>query len=177
MTPPSGGKVDAREGNADDKDEGWDCRAPWQDIGNYKQPDLLVAVGSEQRWVIDAKYKDVEAPGAPDQYQLFAYSHLARINGAPPTHAAIAFPKRPDGKKHIKQTYARFASDQSNDASREFLLSLVHVPFPPQDAALSDDAWRNALGAMRTTWREVFFAPEQESETSATQPVALVQIE
>ena len=148
------------------------------DPKNRKYPDLYLHVpangpkrAGEERWVVDAKYKALSKrssttdgrrylvrPSAADQYQLFAYSHLATIGGNPVTAAAIAFPVAPesiapdpDAALAVRDARGPFkrnpvAPDNADaDVTQPFNLYLWPVRYPSAEAPHDDDSWSEAI--------------------------------
>ena len=124
----------------------WNCLDPWHQVsvegapesGN-KRPDFLVLCRGRlvTRWVLDAKYKlrSGAQVDLSDRYQLFAYSHLAKVAGRPPRRGAILRPCR--GTGGIRGSLIR--------ADERFALDIVDLPFPKPDASLSDQAWSSSI--------------------------------
>lgn len=86
-------------------------------------PDFIWRSG-QQIIIGDAKYKvDTRStPGASDGYQLFAYSHLASLDGNPSDLAILLYPtSNSDGARQIKLQRMR---------GRNYPLRLAHLPFP-----------------------------------------------
>lgn len=118
---------DARPG------EGVRAPAPWVppaadedgavDPATASFPDFMLRAG-RQVVVADAKYKLGAglAPGSSDGYQLFAYSHLATLDGGLSSLAALLYPAK--------------AGEQAGQAElerlrdRSYSLWLVRLPFP-----------------------------------------------
>lgn len=113
--------------------EGVSVPAPWTsparvgdrpgepDTGSF--PDFMLQTG-RRVVVADAKYKlgTGRAPESSDGYQLFAYSHLATLDGRPSDLAVLLYPTRDGGR-------ARQAELQRLRDGR-YPLWLVHLPFP-----------------------------------------------
>ncbi|MGK9280983.1 McrC family protein [Micrococcus luteus] len=86
-------------------------------------PDFMLRTG-RRIVVADAKYKlgTERAPGSSDGYQLFAYSHLATLDGRPSDLAVLLYPTRDGGR--ARQAELQRLRD------RCYPLWLVHLPFP-----------------------------------------------
>jgi hypothetical protein len=124
------------------KKAGWEVSAPaedscvlWDKLGNQKKPDLLLERREDnfgQRIVADAKYKLLNggALSAADQYQLFAYSHIARWGDHAAKAAAVLYPcaKAQQDSSHRRQP------------DNSFVLHVVGVRFPTREE-LDPTAW------------------------------------
>lgn len=69
---------------------------PWTNLGSVgdsPRPDLVLRV-RDQWWILDAKYRRLTSgrPDMSDQYQMFAYSHLAQVS--PLRCLALVYPTR-----------------------------------------------------------------------------------
>lgn len=127
---------------------------PWSRLGNNSRPDLLVrATNSKRLWCIDAKYK-LLGDGKADQYQLFAYSHLARVDNhdAPPDACFLAYPMLayPDphhGEVQSPRSYPRnaFAGEGKNEPS----LNILRVPFPKREQVAKPEDWKDYIEKTR----------------------------
>ncbi|MCT1833304.1 McrC family protein [Kocuria palustris] len=86
-------------------------------------PDFMLRAG-HQVVVADAKYKlgTGRAPGASDGYQLFAYSHLATLDGRLSDLAVLLYPTRANGR--VGQAKLERLRD------RTYPLWIVRLPFP-----------------------------------------------
>ncbi|GAA1646096.1 hypothetical protein GCM10009700_35540 [Brevibacterium sanguinis] len=114
-------------------DEGVSVPAPWSpptangdrivDPATTSFPDFILRTG-RKIVVADAKYKlgTGRAPGSADGYQMFAYSHLATLDGRPSDLAALLYPTGIGGQ--IRQ----FERQRLRD--RGYPLWLAHLPFP-----------------------------------------------
>lgn len=118
--------------------------APWSTLGNDSRPDLLVRV-ENRLWCIDAKYKLHEGPSKADQYQLFTYSHLARVANHPePPHACIlAYPGPRQGDVESRDPCPRntFAGAGKNEPA----LHILRVPFPDRKQVAEPDKWEEYI--------------------------------
>jgi len=79
---------------------------PWSaksdsDANRY-YPDFIFR-RSDRVVVADAKYKAGRALSAADAYQLFAYSHLAALEGRPVTDGLIVSARSHGGSRHDAQ--------------------------------------------------------------------------
>ncbi|MDP5226884.1 MULTISPECIES: hypothetical protein [Arthrobacter] len=113
--------------------EGVSVPAPWAppaaegdrpgepDTGSF--PDFMLRTG-RRVVVADAKYKlgTGRVPGSSDGYQLFAYSHLATLDGRPSDLAVLLYPTRDGGR--ARQAELRRLRDG------RYPLWLTHLPFP-----------------------------------------------
>ncbi len=109
-------------------------------------PDFMFRSG-RRVVVADAKYK-LEAGGAPsssDAYQLFAYSHLATLEGQPADLAAILYPARAVGRP--RQLELERMRDRSHP------LWLVRLPFPTRRDLQSQGTWSVYVAQLASTIR------------------------
>lgn len=123
--------------------EGVNVPAPWgvpmdpdreQPLSTEAFPDFMLT--AEGRVVVaDAKYK-LHLGGAPssqDGYQLFAYSHLAILNGRPSEVALILYPARAG----VSPSQIELARMRESD----FPLWLATLPFPARTDVRSRANW------------------------------------
>ncbi|WP_374228167.1 5-methylcytosine restriction system specificity protein McrC [Rhodococcus qingshengii] len=113
---------------------------PWVDIddrtNSHTYPDVL-AVDGEHLWIIDAKYKQRDGASAPsrdDQYQLFAYSHLASSTRSTKISAVLVYP----GIGEVR----RWSRSGDNGAA----LYACSVPFPQPPDLQNSQSWEQYLG-------------------------------
>lgn len=99
----------------------------------------------------DAKYKASAVLDASDGYQLFAYSHLASLDAAPPDMGLVLYPAPPRSDPR-QQQWTRLPD-------RKFPLWLVSLPFPARTDVRSQAAWNqyisqgaSALRALASEW-------------------------
>lgn len=136
------------------------CQSPWKGVGNKsKDPDLFVALDTVC-WVLDAKYKELEGLSglsSDDQYQLFAYSLLAKVGERLPEHAAVVRPEF--GKASASEAGSHFVKRnfQSNELS-SVVLHDIQLPFPARSAAMNDLNWADTQQALDAAWPKYFFA-------------------
>lgn len=110
-------------------------RPPWAIGGHSPVPDIVAEIGSGARLIVDAKYKEPgPTPSIEDQYQLFAYSHLARFGTATPTHCVLAYPDY--GPATILVDAPR--TDESDDPPS---LCALRLPFPSPGDVRDLAAW------------------------------------
>jgi len=83
--------------------------------------------------VADAKYKRSATVGSDDGYQLFTYSHLARLDDAASTMAVLLFPSSPDTDGN-QVCWQRRSAD-------EYPLWVGRLPYPSRDDVASTSAW------------------------------------
>jgi len=114
--------------------------APWAGL-SAKKPDLVVHT-KEATYILDAKYKDRSTgsltPPAGEQYQVFAYSHLAQREGKK-TRCGLLY------ATCIESTPLRQAGAWARNpgaAERSVDLVAVGVPFPRPQQVESDLSWR-----------------------------------
>lgn len=86
-------------------------------------PDFMLRAG-RQVVVADAKYKlgTGRAPGSSDGYQLFAYSHLATLDGRRSDLAVLLYPTRAGGRAG--------QAELERLRDRNYPLWLARLPFP-----------------------------------------------
>lgn len=104
-------------------------RAPWA-LDASRPPesariDFLVRLSDKRIAVMDAKYKlDSGFVRSSDAYQLFAYSHLAQMDGRSPSVAVLLYPQTANGEgRPVVSRYQRVP-----DTS--FSLFTAQLPFP-----------------------------------------------
>lgn len=104
-------------------------RAPWA-LNASRPPesariDFLVRLSDKRVAVMDAKYKlDRGFVRSSDAYQLFAYSHLAQLDGQPPSVAALLYPQSHSGERGQGVRHYHRVPDSS------FSLFTAQLPFP-----------------------------------------------
>lgn len=134
---------DALDGNV--KNDRVEVPAPWQGAsGRPLRPDLLMRVGSEaERWCVDAKYKRLRngrAPELDDLYQMFAYSHLVRLDGEGVRASVLVYPAEPAVSGSRRATLRR-----SGHTGQHYPLHVVTAPFPSPDDVQTDATWKRYL--------------------------------
>lgn len=124
----------------------------WEGLGGAKRPDMVAwrtdADGAVDSRVIDAKYKivDEDRVTASDQYQIFAYSLLAKVPptpAKPPTGAALVYPRH----AHDKLPQHKFA--MRGDASR-VLLEILSLQYPTADDVSTASSWKAYVSGVTT---------------------------
>lgn len=95
--------------------------------------------------VADAKYKlgSGDAPSSQDGYQLFAYSHLATLDGQTSDFALILYPAGPGGRP--RQTELARLRDLN------YPLWLVRLPFPTRADIQSQGSWGAFVASLAQT--------------------------
>ena len=149
--------VVVERGNRKGRAGRWNCGTPWSGkaalrggIPRDKQPDFFAVVNDPREyWVIDAKYKLDAAVEAGDQYQLFAYTHLASHRGvggldSPITHAAVVKP-RSDSDNDETERPTRFIRGEGGRSAvgSDLYLEQWFLPFPRISDVESDAAWES----------------------------------
>lgn len=160
---------DARSG------EGVSVPAPWAPrttvgavplgLVNEAFPDFMFRT-SHRVVVADAKYK-LGAGGLPssqDGYQLFAYSHLATLNGQASDLAVILYPTRASGRPR------QLELERLRD--RTYSLWHVRLPFPTPGDLHSQGGWSSYVAHLAATIRAfaVEWTPRRTVATSAPNP-------
>jgi len=136
--------------------EGVSVPAPWvprTPVGSIPAEPLTEAFpdfmfrSSSRVVVADAKYKlgAVEAPSAQDGYQLFAYSHLATLNGQASDLAVILYPARSNGRPRQHELERLL--------DRKYPLWLVRLPFPTRVDLHSQGGWSSYVAQLASTIR------------------------
>ncbi|MGC5076630.1 5-methylcytosine restriction system specificity protein McrC [Agrococcus sp. DT81.2] len=126
--------------------------APWAKDPNIPRlssnADFLVRTDDGAVVVVDAKYKiDTGYISSSDGYQLFAYSHLARLNGDLPQAAAIFYPLlSDDSKDEAGILWRAFGST--------FPLWRVGLPFAGRSETRSRAAFADYLVRLRSEIEE-----------------------
>lgn len=151
--------------------EGVSVPAPWAPVGSIPAEPLTEAFpdfmfrSSSRVVVADAKYKlgVAETPSAQDGYQLFAYSHVATLNGQVSDLAVILYPARSSGRPRQHEL------ERLRD--RKFPLWLVRLPFPTRADLHSQGGWSSYVAQLGSTIRT--FSAEwvvRRSDTHASPP-------
>lgn len=126
--------------------EGVNVPAPWglpiceEEASRLSEPESgsfpdFMFRASRRVAVADAKYKlgEGDAPSSQDGYQLFTYSHLAKLHGQTPDFALILCPTRAGGQPR------QLRLERLRD--RNFPLWLVRLPFPTRVDIQSQGNW------------------------------------
>jgi 5-methylcytosine-specific restriction endonuclease McrBC regulatory subunit McrC len=129
----------------------------WDKLQKQKSPDFVMAI-EHQRWVIDAKYKLKQTIESGDQYQIFAYSHLARANKRPMDAAALIFPGSEERvRKH------------SRHPDQDLRLHLMFLPFPqPKNLA----HWNQYIKDLSTAFSKRIGIDSLHRQADANKPKA-----
>lgn len=137
--------------------EGMSVPAPWAprtpiraepvELRTETLPDFMFHIGS-RAVVADAKYKlsGDRAPSSADGYQLFAYSHLATLNGNPTDLSVLFYPMRGGGQPSQLQL------DRLRD--RGYALWLVRLPFPTREDLQSQANWSGFIARVARVIRD-----------------------
>jgi len=130
--------------------EGVDAPKPWISVGgaggtDQTFPDFMFRHDLDVV-LADAKYKRRPSIESTDAYQLFTYSHLARLDGKASDTALLVFPASPYASL-IQVPWQRFDSPK-------YLLWLISMAFPSQDEVTAASAWRTYLGSTASGMRE-----------------------
>jgi hypothetical protein len=122
-------------------DAGAPRKTPWADLGNTKQPDLILELEGGRCVVADAKYKRLAnaSLSAADQYQIFTYSHITWLD-QPPTEAWILYPCPPEAYLPPRKEDAHARYPHAEASTEGFKLWLKPVPFPTREQ-LDPPAW------------------------------------
>lgn len=137
--------------------EGISVPAPWApkkppetapaELGAEAFPDFMFRTS---RWVVvaDAKYKlgSGNAPSSADGYQLFAYSHLATLDGRASQLAVILYPTRVGGRPRQREL------QRLRDLT--YPLWLVRLPFPTRLDLQSQGGWAAFVTRLASTIRD-----------------------
>lgn len=138
--------------------EGVNVPAPWtpqtatgtvpQELENEAFPDFMFR-SSRQVVVADAKYKlgGGTVPGSQDGYQLFAYSHLATLDGMRSDFALILYPTRAGGRS------SQASLERLRD--RSYPLWLVRLPFPTRRDIQTHGSWNTYVVELTRTIRDL----------------------
>jgi 5-methylcytosine-specific restriction endonuclease McrBC regulatory subunit McrC len=116
---------------------------PWGTAGSSQRetlalyPDFLLTVGTDV-WCLDAKYKfaPASAPSSADGYQLFAYSHLASVDGQRVAVCGLLYPSL---SLTSPANWLYRAPDE------DIPLMLGSAPFPASSDVASPHAWNAYL--------------------------------
>ncbi|MGB0641628.1 MAG: 5-methylcytosine restriction system specificity protein McrC, partial [Myxococcota bacterium] len=120
-------------------------------------PDFVMAI-EHQRWVIDAKYKLKQTIESGDQYQIFAYSHLARANKRPMDAAALIFP----GSEERVRKYSRHPD-------QDLQLHLMFLPFPQRKDLAH---WNQYIKDLSTAFSKRIGIDSLHRQADANNPMA-----
>jgi 5-methylcytosine-specific restriction endonuclease McrBC regulatory subunit McrC len=114
---------------------------PWIGLNSgfdKTNPDFLFTHGDDF-FCWDAKYK-LGSIDRSDQYQMYAYSHLASIaNNIPiyPSSIALVYPSQAISRVEIASTHARGPTSQNSNIK----LSIIRAPFPSLEDVNNERAW------------------------------------
>lgn len=123
--------------------------SPWGDAKNARQPDFAAELRHlGQTWILDAKYKQFPTafPNADDANQLFVYSHLSRIKGRTPTHAALLYASLAGQDVRVLE----------RQPDRTFELRLASLPFPAPTDLRGNTRWESYLERLQLALHRVF---------------------
>ena len=117
---------------------------PWRTAGIPESetldlyPDFLLVEREQGVWCLDAKYKlpPSSKPSSADANQLFAYSHLASVEGRQVAVCGLVYPC-PSGDPSASWLYRAPAED--------IPLMLGSIPFPGSSDVTSPRAWKAYL--------------------------------
>ncbi|MGA0569075.1 5-methylcytosine restriction system specificity protein McrC [Rathayibacter sp. KR2-224] len=144
-----------------DPAEGVDVPRPWAG-GNAESgdsfPDFMVKV-SQKVILADAKYKmnTGTVPSSQDGYQMFAYSHLAMLNGQASDLALLLYP--------AKASSAPNQVELARLRDRAYPLWMVTLPFPAKGDVRSSSAWGAYVSNLAAALRD--FSAEWQNVTNA----------
>jgi McrBC 5-methylcytosine restriction system component len=117
---------------------------PWQPSTSVNLPSGSEATypdymfrGGVNIVVGDAKYKLTRNIAAQDGYQLFAYSHLAALEGQASNVAVVLYPRRP-GSEPAQVPWQRRPDGK-------YRLWVVQLPFPSRDDMRTSNAWTDYI--------------------------------
>ena len=111
---------------------------PWRGLGGgAARPDFVVRRG-DRRWILDAKYKVLEAvPAVADLYQMFAYSHLVEPTSTSSSEAiGLIYPTRTERSPRRLGPHERSGTVGAH-------LMLLEAEFPTM--GLDGSKWRRYL--------------------------------
>jgi 5-methylcytosine-specific restriction endonuclease McrBC regulatory subunit McrC len=127
----------------------------WDKLEGQKHPDFVMAI-EHRRWVIDAKYKLSRKIDSADQYQIFAYSHLARADTREMDAAALIFP----GSEEKVCTHRRHPE-------QDMKLHLMFLPFPKREDLAR---WDQYIQRLSKDFRKRIGADSLHAQADASQP-------
>ncbi|HCH63305.1 MAG TPA: hypothetical protein DFR83_10900 [Deltaproteobacteria bacterium] len=143
-----------------ERGRGWEVKPqatappPWKGL-NAKKPDLLATHG-RVFYILDAKYKDrtdgAHTPSASEQYQVFAYSHLAQ--GREATHHTRG--GLPYATRNTTLTSSHGSTPWKRNPGPSATVDLVAlaVPFPMPEKLRSDSDWTSWLDVIGPSLRK-----------------------
>lgn len=154
--------ADASAGNTRDRQESQPGALPWVALGHVKLPDILLA---NPAWILDAKYKGdwtsltEYTPSSPDQYQIFAYSHVVEVGGAAPSGCALVLPVRADSPREPPRTKLRggvgaVAVTAGILTPGACPLHLIGVRFPTEENLRSPQGFADCLKSLGLNLRQ-----------------------
>jgi len=107
-------------------------------------PDFMF-ISARHVVVADAKYKlsSGGAPSSQDGYQLFAYSHLARLGGKSSNVAVLMYPARV-GERTFQRKLERMPD-------RDYILWSSRLPFPARSDLCTNGNWSAYIALLTET--------------------------
>lgn len=113
--------------------------------------------------VADAKYKMQEngKPSSSDSYQMFAYSHLAQLDGIGAMSAGLIYPS-PAGIEPRQDRLTRMRS-------RDMSLWLIHVPFPSSRDLRDTSTWSAYIANVAESLMQLSDDWLRQADTAAAQ--------
>lgn len=112
--------------------------------GNKSYPDFMFVQGGRVV-VADAKYKAGQRLSAADAYQLFAYSHLASLDGAAVTDALIV-------SAATAATEGRIT--MGRNLGRDLSMTLLRLRYPEPVALRTQTGWSQYLSHIHSAVRD-----------------------
>lgn len=130
-------------------------------------PDFMFRV-RHQVAVADAKYKlgGGDTPSSADGYQLFAYSHLAKLGGRPSDLGVLFYPTRPESRPR------QLALKRLRD--RDYPLWLIRIPFPTRLDLHNSSNWGAYTARLATAIRD--FTPDWTAELVGDVPYEVTEL-
>lgn len=120
------------------------CESPWDDCLDQPKPDIAFEwprADAAEPIILDAKYKFFDGKPTPeDAYQMFAYSHLAKLGGREARRLVLGYVE--SGAQATARTHLRLPRYSRDNK----LLSLFPLPWPARTELSEPDTYRTRLG-------------------------------
>jgi hypothetical protein len=119
------------------------CESPWDGCVDQPRPDIAFEwprTDAAEPIILDAKYKFFDGKPTPeDAYQMFAYSHLTKLDGREARRLFLGYVDA--GANAIARGYLRLPRYSRDDK----LLGLLPLPWPARSELSEPEAYRARL--------------------------------
>jgi len=119
------------------------CESPWDGCVDQPRPDIAFEwprTDAAEPIILDAKYKFFDGKPTPeDAYQMFAYSHLTKLDGREARRLFLGYVDA--GANAIARGYLRLPRYSRDDK----LLGLLPLPWPARSELSEPEAYRTRL--------------------------------